>query len=340
MSLVRGTAPAAGLALLLTAPVAGATGDLLPGTVRWVMGTSLEITIRHEDAEVAARARDAAFGEAQRLDNLLSAWLDYSPLSRLNAAAGNGPVRTDPELVLYLERARLDTERTHGVFDVTVGALAKLHRAGPPGEDALARALAVTGMNLVSVTLPDLVEMPAGLALDSGGDGKGIAVDAIVRILRERGITSALVDFGHSTVYGLGDDNGSPWIYGLSDAAGALVGAVELRDSALSLSASLVSDEPGEKLRGHIVDPRSGHLVTARRHAAALSRWATDAEVLSTTLVVTGRAGRFLLGRFDSADAAVFDDETPPWMTEGFAEVFTATGTGAADEAAGAARAD
>jgi len=324
----------AGAAVLLLAasPLAAtardAEPDAEPEALRWVMGTSLEITIRHDDATVATAARDACFAEAQRLDNLLSPWLDYSPLSQLNASAGEGPVRTDPELVLYLERARLDTERTHGVFDVTAGALVRAHRAGSAGGNAIAQALAATGSHLVTITSPDQVELPAGVVLDPGGDGKGVAVDAMVRILREHGITNAFVDFGHSTIYGLGDDAGAPWIFVITDPAGEPVGSVELRDRALSLSAALVSDEPGGELRGHIVDPRDGRLITEPLPAAALAPWATDAEVLSTALVVTGRTGRFVLGRFDKAQAAVFDDETPPWMTEGFDEVFVASPAG------------
>ena len=112
-----------GLAVLAAPTSADSSppSEVPPEAVRWIMGTSLEVIIRHEDATLFAEAREAAFAEAQRLDNLLSPWLDTSPLSRLNASAGQGPVRTDPELVLYLERARLDTERTHGVFDVTAG---------------------------------------------------------------------------------------------------------------------------------------------------------------------------------------------------------------------------
>lgn len=303
---------------------------------RWVMGTRLVIEIEHRDDPIAERARHQAFEEAQRLDNLLSNYLPYSPLSQLNQHAGEGPFPVEFELANYLLRARQDSRRTDGAFDVTVGALVQAHRAGADAA-GIAAALATVGADRIEfenvpATDPPVttrgVSLPVGMAIDPGGDGKGVAVDAMVASLRANRMAAALVDFGGSSFFGLGSSADGDWKVALRGPEDELLGFVRLRDLAMSTSSALppVTAEDGTPAprRGHVIDPRTGALVNVPRTAVVLSPSATDAEVLSTALIVEGRAGTRWLPRFPDAEAAVFEPGADPWMTPGFAERFEA----------------
>jgi thiamine biosynthesis lipoprotein len=62
------------------------------------MGTEFTIDLYAADEETAAEITDAAFGEVDRLEALLSNHRPSSELSRIGREAGAYPVTTDPEL--------------------------------------------------------------------------------------------------------------------------------------------------------------------------------------------------------------------------------------------------
>jgi thiamine biosynthesis lipoprotein len=170
------------------------------------------------------------------------------------------------------------------------------------------RNIVFSGDSEVELRLP-------GMAIDPGGIGKGWAVDAMASRLRASGATSAFIDFGGSSFYGLGAPPGrSGWTVRLRDATGAPRGpALILRDMSLSTSMSLALPEaPGQPPRPHIVDPRDGRLVTTPRLAAAVCPSGAASDALSTALVVLGLDGFDILERFPEAAAWVHEAGRPP----------------------------
>jgi thiamine biosynthesis lipoprotein len=308
--------------------------------IRLVMGTALEIAVADPDSSRAAEALDAAFEEAARLERLLSHYLPESPLSRLNASAGE-IVAAEPELLAYLRRAQRDGVRTDGAFDVTIAPLLSLHREGAAGADRVRQALSLIGVEKILFPAPGFVQLPrAGMRLDPGGDGKGVALDAMVGLLREHGIERAFLDFGGSSIYGLGtppEQGGAAaagWIVALPGGEdGGPLAAVPLRDLALSVSSSLPPSEDRDASRpasgprsrsapaaAHIVDPRTGDLVTVPRLVCVLSPSATDADVLSTALIVEGSAGLRWLSRFEGAACGIQEEGRWVSTSPGFLE--------------------
>jgi len=147
--------------------------------------------------------------------------------------------------------------------------------------------------------------------LDLGALGKGYAVDCAVDILREAGMTSALIHGGTSTAYGLGAPPGAEhWIVALprpefgtallapgatpgGDLPDAVLAKVYLRDEALSVSAIWGrSFTAGGRTYGHVLDPRVGAPVEGAVMAAVVAPSAADSDALSTALLVLGAAGQ------------------------------------------------
>ena len=78
-----------------------------------------------------------------------------------------------------------------------------------------------------------------GLELDPGGIGKGYAIDQMVHVLKEAGITSALLSGGGSSIYGLGSPpGGDGWKVQIKNpkSPGKIVEELELRDESMSTS--------------------------------------------------------------------------------------------------------
>ena len=139
-----------------------------------------------------------------------------------------------------------------------------------------------------------------GVELDLGGIGKGYAVDRVVDLLRRRGIASALVNLGGSSVYGLGAPPGrEAWEVGIQDPTDPAKTAltVKLRDRALSVSGGYARFfERDGVTYAHIMDPRTGRPVQGVLSVAVLTDSATDGDALDNVLFVQGldRAGPFL----------------------------------------------
>ena len=230
------------------------------------MGCTCTVRACGPDAAALPETVGAALDEVDRIDRLMSHYRPDSPLSRLNREAASGPVAVEPELLAFLDLCLRWSRESDGAFDVTVGPLMKAwgffrDEGRVPGKGELAAALEVVGYRHVRLDREAgtvRFDRP-GVELDLGGIGKGYAVDRVVDLLRRRGIASALVNLGGSSVYGLGAPPGKKaWEIGIQDptdpARTALT--VTLRDRALSVSGGYARffEEDGVTY-AHVMDP-------------------------------------------------------------------------------------
>ncbi|MDR1186000.1 MAG: FAD:protein FMN transferase [Bifidobacteriaceae bacterium] len=122
--------------------------------------------------------------------------------------------------------------------------------------------------------------------IDLGGIGKGYAADAVLALVRARGVDSALVAVGASSVAVCGErPGGGPWRVALRSPGGGrdeALGVVELARGGLATSGL---DEAGH----HIVDPRTGLPADSGvLQATVLAEDGMVAEAYSTALMVGG----------------------------------------------------
>ena len=135
----------------------------------------------------------------------------------------------------------------------------------------------------------------AGMEIDLGAVAKGYAVDQAVEILRSRGIQSALVSSGTSTIFALGSPPGERgWRISVRSpyAAKKAADVVRLQDFSLSTSGNYEKFcRIGGKLYCHILDPRTGRPVENMLATAVLAARATETDALSTAFFVMGPEG-------------------------------------------------
>lgn len=290
---------------LVSTPTVGSPFAGLQQGMQVVMGARLFVALEAPSGQDGATILADAFAIARAHDALLSNYRGDSPLSLLNA--GTLPAPTPRALLRFLRLGQHYCAQTAGTFDLTIGGLLVALRA--PAKDAarLAAARETVGCDKLRID-NDRALLGTGARLDPGALGKGYAVDAMVAALRSRGVKRAFIDFGGSSFYGLGTPRGrTGWPVLLDREAvrrGDLPrGRVSLRDAGLSSSATLAGGKP------HIVDPRSGRLVTARRLAIVVSPSASDAEALSTALVVAPTLQPRLARAFPRARLRIFTPE-------------------------------
>ncbi len=271
------------------------------------MGTNFTIYLYARNAQHASSTFEAAFEEIERLEQALSNYRSSSELSRINRTAAREEVTTDPEVFGLLQTSLDYSRRTDGAFDVTVGPLMRAwgffrgHGHYPTSQE-LARARENVGWQNIKLNAANhsVRFTRPGVEIDLGAIGKGYAVDRVVDVIREAGITSALVDAGSSTLYALGAPPGkSGWPVQVprpGDRAHT-VSTVLLRDQSLSTSGSY---EKFFQLNGrtycHIMDPRTGKPVEDVLQTTVIAPDGTTTDALSTSMFVMGPvAGKELL---------------------------------------------
>jgi thiamine biosynthesis lipoprotein len=232
----------------------------------------------------------------------LSRFVPESQLSRLNARAGDA-VEVD-QVVFDVVDAAVDAgHATGGLFDPTL--LRQLVRLGYA--ESFTRLPRAPGPACGSPSSGDwrqieldassrTVRLPVGCTLDLGGIAKGMAVDAALDVLRERGVPSALVSAGGDlAVLGLPLE-GRAWHVLVGE--NSLGETVDLTRGALATSGvARRSWMQGGVARHHLLDPRTGEPAESDLYevtvAAATCRMA---EVAATASFVLGadRAADFV----------------------------------------------
>lgn len=300
---------------------------------RHAMATRFEIVLSGENPVSLRAAGEEALDEIDRLESQLSLFRPTSEIAHLNARAAREPVRVTPSLFALLEHARRLTDETGGAFDITIAPLVRcwgfMEGSGHlPNAEDLAVARNKIGMHLVELNRSDFTVRfgREGVMLDLGAIGKGYAIERAVELLREAGVTSALIHGGTSTIYALGRpldadtwrvEITSPFMSG-EPASLRLPPSVsqreephpeplrqpELKDRPLPFATVSLQDESlsvsaiwGKSFHaqgrsfGHIIDPRTGEPATGAVLSAVVLPSATETDALSTALLTLGPPG-------------------------------------------------
>lgn len=295
---------------------------------RYVMGTALEITLYTPDRKRGQEFVDHLFTLSQRLDRLFTSFDPESPLNLLNRQAGHGPRPVETELAHILSLSVAYWQLTQGTFDVTVGPLVKLwqkaRRKGTlPSPVALTHTLARVGSDKIVIDLTGMAGLAReDMSLDLGGIGKGYALDRMAEMLRANGIERAFLNFGQSSLWGVGSPPGEDgWHVLVRQPDGGFVGVVTLQDQALSVSGSFGQwTEINGRRYGHVIDPRSGQALTRNLQACVIAPTAAQAEALSKALLILGEQdGIALLGKLPDTEGMLIEAGGKIWMTAGWA---------------------
>jgi thiamine biosynthesis lipoprotein len=281
------------------------------------MGTRIDVQLWHEDGDTAGELLQAAMAEFDRIEAAMSTYRDSSEISRVNREAANAPVRMSTELFTLVMLSLELSEITGGAFDITYDSVGQLYdfraRQRP---DAAAIAARLESINYEYVELDAKAQtirfLEPGVRINLGGIAKGYAVESVISLLREAGVSHALATAGGDTRL-LGDRRGKPWLVGIRDPddQSGLVTRLGLVDEAVSTSGDYERFfvEDGERYH-HILDPGTGRSAGSVRSVTIIGPDATMTDALSTSVFVLGQAGGLdLIEKLDGYEAIVVDTE-------------------------------
>lgn len=251
------------------------------------MATIYEIFIINDDATYAQQAAHEAFNELDRLEEELSRFRANSDITRINNLAAHSPLCLSLDTFECLKLAERISQETNGAFDITIGPLLKCwlnpdKTLRAPAAEELEDARRNVGMHLLKLDeLEHTVTLLASpVYLDLGAIGKGYAVDVMANLLREWEIAVALLHGGRSSVYALGAPPGTEgWPLSISNPMRS-----EQPPMMCYLCNQAVSGSGLQKGQ-HIIDPRSGQPLAAKRAAWAITPEAAISDAISTAFM-------------------------------------------------------
>lgn len=233
----------------------------------------------------ASKAIDVAFIRIDEIEQMASATIESSDISKINQAAGKEYVNVHPEVIKMLKTAVKYSKLSNGAFDITIGPIIKLWGIGTdnervPTEEEIKSKLPLVGYNNIIINEQDnsVKLLKEGMSIDLGGIAKGFAADEVVKIFKEHGVNSAIISLGGSSIYTLGQKpDGTPWAVGIEhprkDSNQSYLGIINLSEQALSTSGDYERFfmKDGKRYH-HILNPATGY--------------PTDNGVMSDTIVV------------------------------------------------------
>ena len=296
---------------------------------RPLMGTVWGMEVMHRGpGEAAQRAVDAAFGELERIDRLMSEWKPDSPISQVNQAAGKHPVEVPEELRALLERSVRYSELSHGAFDVTWRGMGRLWHFDDsftvPSKAEVEkarrnvdyRAMRIEG-NRIFLPRP---EMSIGL----GGIAKGYAVDRAAAVLEKAGFHDYLVD-GGGDIRVSGKKHGQPWSLGIQhprEPRGTLIGRVRLTGGVLVSSGDYERFRMVDGVRyHHIIDVRTGYPAMACQGVSVIAAEAEKAVVMGKVVFILGPEEGMRIAKAEGVEVLAIDAAGKRHATEGFLKV-------------------
>lgn len=291
------------------------------------MDTDISITAYGKNAKEAVADAES---KVEELEQLWSVTDENSDIYAINHSQGR-PVSINRETERILSFALDMAEKTDGALEPTIypvltawGFTTQGKRI--PSQGAIQETLRNVGYEHVDLSHHQVI-LPDGMELDLGAVGKGAAADEVEKILKEAGVTSALLDLGGNIQVIGTKPNGGNWQIGLRDPFGeTYMGVLSISDRAVVSSGNYEKYLVGEdgKRYGHILDPSTGY--PAENGLVSVTIVAEEGrfcDALSTSLFVMGLDGAVNYWKANpDFEMILLTEDQEIYLTEGLADKF------------------
>lgn len=312
------------LLALCAAPIMCAQAEWF-SAVQDKMGTRVEVQLWHDDEEEAERLITLAMAELDRIEAAMSTYLADSEITQINEMAATQPVTVSAELFGLIDRALQLSVTTNGAFDITYDSVGRLYdfregvRPAPEQIETHLDAIDHRYVRLDRETSTIRFARP-GVRINLGGIAKGYAVESVIDVLRDAGVTNGLATAGGDTRL-LGDRGNGPWKVGVRDPddTNGLLTRLALQDEAISTSGDYERFFVEDGVRyHHILNPSTGRSAGQVRSVTIIGPDATMTDGLSTSVFVLGpEAGLELIESLDGYETLIVDTERRVRLSSG-----------------------
>jgi thiamine biosynthesis lipoprotein len=233
-----------------------------------------------------------------KIDASMSTWLPNSIISRINN--NDNSVIVDQYFIDVFNKSLEVSEKTDGLFDVTVGPLVNSWGFGSTKKatqdsNTIDSVLHFVGYKMVKLEDNKIIKAKPEIKIDFNAIAQGYSVDIIANYLESKGINNYLVELG-GELKAKGKKENENWKVGIDkpnekeSSERELEAVIELNNKALATSGNYRKfyEEGGQKF-SHIINPRTGY--PAKQNLLSATVIADDgitADAYATAFMVMG----------------------------------------------------
>ena len=285
----------------------------------------------------AKKALEESEKEIQRLESLFSVKVRDSDISKINSTSGN-PVTVNASTRTAMANAIEIGDMTAGALDITVYPLVR-EWGFTTGDSENEPSYKIPEQWLIDWHLGNvgydkiilngnIVTLPTQFEIDLGSVAKGYASDAVLQILDENKIDSALINLG-GNVYALGrkPDN-TKWKVGIQNPVDAnkMICSLSVENQAVITSGNYERffEQDGKKY-WHIIDPKTGYPAdNGIISATVIGDSGLECDALSTALFVMGTENAIdFCKKHKEIDAVLVTKDMKIYVTDGLTKHIT-----------------
>lgn len=293
----------------------------------FAMDTVMTINAYGSKSETAVKA---AQNEINRLDKLLSVRKENSEIFKLNQSK---KMTVSEDTLTLITRSKEIYTLTDGAFDISCEPLIREWgfysglENKVPSQKAIETALEGVGAEHIKIK-DSTVTLDDNTSLDLGGIAKGYASHKAAEILKDNGVTSALMSLG-GNVRAIGSKpDGESWSVAVTDPDdnSKSIGTLKISDKAVVTSGGYQRyfEENGQTYH-HIIDTKTGYPAdSGLKSVTIVSDDDALADALSTALFVMGleKSGKFYSENSSLFGAVFITDKGEIYVTDNLKDSF------------------
>jgi thiamine biosynthesis lipoprotein len=286
-----------------------------------LMGNRFELSVVADDEQWANEKIEAGISEIQRIERLLTTFSDDSETNHVNQNAGIMPIAVSRETFNLVERSIRISDLTQGAFDITYGSIDKRLWNFDQNMTSLPdKATAKKMVRLINYRNIELDREKStiylkekGMRMGFGGIGKGYAAERAKQVMKERGVTSGVVNAsGDLTAWGF-QPNGEVWTVGIvnPNASREVFSYMSITDMAVATSGNYEKYVTIDGKRySHTIDPRTGLPVSGIKSVTIITTNAEIADAMATPVMIMGiYTGLDMINQMKNIEAIIIDDD-------------------------------
>lgn len=293
----------------------------------FAMDTVMTINAYGSKSESAVKA---AQNEINRLDKLLSVQKENSEIFKLNQSK---KMTVSEDTLTLITRSKEIYTLTDGAFDISCEPLIREWgfysglENKVPSKKAIETALEGVGAEHIKFE-NSTVTLDKNSSLDLGGIAKGYASHKAAEILKEYGVTSALMSLGGNVRAVVSKPDGESWSVAVTDPDdnSKSIGTLKISDKAVVTSGGYQRyfEENGQTYH-HIIDTKTGYPAdSGLKSVTIVSDDDALADALSTALFVMGleKSGKFYSENSSLFGAVFITDKGEIYVTDNLKDSF------------------
>lgn len=290
-------------------------------------GTSFQYALEAANEEEGGKYLKIAQEEINRIDQLISSNIFESETTKINKNAGISPVKVSKEIIDIIKRSIDISEISKGYFDISFASIKKSWNFSDftnSMPDVNSISSSVEKINYKNIEIDEINStvylIEKGMKIGFGAIDKGYAVEAVKKKLQDMGVKSGFINAGGDlTCWGKHPKEGKWKTFIGNSESDENTLKFELENSSMVTSGNYQSfiSKNGKKYK-HIIDPKTGSLLSGIQSVTIVTSDAEMADALATTVYIMGiQKGIQLIETMNDVKYLILDDQGVIYSSKG-----------------------